>query len=603
MDRTFYFNHQLVDDGDLNNTETTKKNQIIYRFQSLFGNSGGYGKGYGFYTGSVPDGGVFGSPADYSITTTNLYVSALNTTSLSIATGSAVDSNGELIRVLSPLTCNVGGSSVNYTWPGSPNVLNYVKLKYIESSGSLRSDLEGLNSYYTRYTGSYYVTINNTLPSSNEILLATFIGDSNGWISGSSIQDRRTYIRPITPADAVYLDPSVKPISTHYTVEDHVKAVGTGTPTTTNPHGLSNEDLTGFGVSSHIKLQHRNGIMLNDTSSSAQNSWQPTLGGTNGVDPYLIFTAPYAASASIAGKIYSGTVANLHSSSAPGDGNYYAVIDSSGNASFISSLANTKNFTYLPLAYVTISGSKTTISSIQDVRPFYGLSMDDIRFNITENTSAPSLSSSPFWTINDNLARIRYQLGMSIDKNGNDWNLASPPLTAGTGSVGDAYHTHNHDQLLDIRGTTASSTNLRTLTAGTTSNADPLHTHPGITNTIPSYLPMNRIINFSPPASLNNYFYYWHNTTGAPVMVLSRLTTSDGNNLSSLQLGITAASGSLPNVATQPYMSHTAPFGAAHFGQRIDSALSIIVPANYWCYIYGHTYPSEATFMVYTMGL
>ncbi len=58
-------------------------------------------------------------------------------------------------------------------------------------------------------------------------------------------------------------------------------------------------------------------------------------------------------------------------------------------------------------------------------------------------------------------------------------DLAFGPIayTLAGGANADALHLHTHDNLSDIKGTTAVKANLLTITAGVASNADTLHTH------------------------------------------------------------------------------------------------------------------------------
>jgi len=444
MERSFYFLHQLVDNGDLNNTETTKGNQIIYRFQSLLGDSGGFGKNYSFFTGSIPGGGVFGSPSDYSSPTQNLFVSQVSSQQVQVAAGKALDVSGELIKLDTPKTCIVGNSDTNYAWAISASQLNYVKIRYSEASGSLRSDLEGVNSYYTRYTGSYFIEINGVAPGGSDILLATFVGDVSGWITAGTFQDRRMYVRPITPADGVYLDPTVKPVAAHTTVEDHVRSVGSGIPTTNNPHGIASSDLTGFTVDEHVRLQHRNGIILNSSDTAAQSSWQASLAGIPGINAYLLFADTYNATASIAGSIYTGSIPTLYASTAPADGYYYAGMNSAGAVSFVTGSVdvNVRDIDFLPLAYVQIVGGRTAFNALTDVRPFNSISLEEIQVDDTEGVLSPATTMQRYWNLNYTLERLRYQIGMAITGTPSEWNYAVPPLTAGPTSYADSYHTH-----------------------------------------------------------------------------------------------------------------------------------------------------------------
>jgi len=244
MDRTNYFkNQKLVTADDLNNTEATKASQSVLRTQAPLSDSSGVGGGSGVYayrTGSVTRGGVYGSPADYLNTLSNLYVNFDSETQLTIASGTALDIKGNLIVLSTPKTIIKGGSDINYSWVSYPSVMNYVKAYYVEQSGSMVEDVYG-NSLPTRYTGSYYLQTDNSVPGESDILLATFVANSTGGVP--SISDRRLYVTTIIPGDAVILDPVSGPVSSHVVFQDHVDAVGSGTPSSTNPHGLLYSDV------------------------------------------------------------------------------------------------------------------------------------------------------------------------------------------------------------------------------------------------------------------------------------------------------------------------------------------------------------------------
>lgn len=240
MKRPFFYNDQYVFSDDLNFISSSLEEELTNRFQSLLTSSRGYNENDLTNTGSVDKGGVFGSPEDYA-QLKNLNVVKVNADELIIYQGAALDINGELIQVLSNVSVYLSQSSTTFSWLGSPNVLNYVKIKYIEVGSSLQTD-DGGNSHYTKYTPSYFITIDDTIPTGEEILLATFVANASGEVLGS-LTDRRLYVSVVVPSSSVILDPLTKPVSTWRSVADHVNAIGTGIPSDTNPHGLAGIDL------------------------------------------------------------------------------------------------------------------------------------------------------------------------------------------------------------------------------------------------------------------------------------------------------------------------------------------------------------------------
>ena len=140
MDRSNFFQDQDVMCTDLNNIESTKIIQIQERTQASLGNSGGIGGGLQHYSSSVAQGGIYGSPADYSTSSKNFYSRQVESTMLMVAPGEALTSLGELISSTSYITVVMGSPTSTTNWVVSANVQNYVKLQYQETSGSIKSD-------------------------------------------------------------------------------------------------------------------------------------------------------------------------------------------------------------------------------------------------------------------------------------------------------------------------------------------------------------------------------------------------------------------------------------------------------------------------------
>lgn len=454
MERPNFFDTQNVFSDDLNDICFTAGSQSVQRAQAILGASGGYGRAYSFMTGSVPRGGVFGSPADY-LSNVNLNATKYNTAQILLSSGTAMDSAGNLIKVSSASLLTVGGSSSTYKWVASPNVQNYVRISYQQNSGSAKIDDYG-NTFYTRLYDGYYVKVDSTLPTSNEILLSTFMADGTGAISGV-VTDRRQYVRVITPSSAVMLDPTTKPVSSWASVDDHVIAVGTGTPSSTNPHGISSEDISGLTTNEHVRVQHTNGIVLNSSTTTAKNSWKASILGDNST---LRFEIPYAATASVGGHEVSSSLPDY---AVKGPlGNYYICIDATGSVaqlSYTDPAFSNHGSNYMKLCaievYNVIGGMADDIRFITsttdrseltgDCRPFYTTTQDQIRLDFTEGVSAPIdlNDSNKQDTLKTNLDRIRYQLGVALTGTGsaNGWKAGSP-LTSGFAENADAYHSH-----------------------------------------------------------------------------------------------------------------------------------------------------------------
>jgi len=453
MDRVNFFDTQMVLSDDLNDMQYNLASQSVDRTQAPLGYSGGFGGGPGFEyaSGSIFQGGVYGNPSQYLVGGINLEVHKFGAT-LVVAPGKALDKNGNLIVVDSAKILTKATTTDNYAWISSPDVQNYIKISYQESSGSAKTDDYGI-SHYTRYEHSYFITVDSEVPTGAELLLGTFMADPDGYPS-AAVVDRRLYVSTITPASAVILDPTNKPVSSWQNVEDHINAVGSATPTNVNPHGLQIGDLYGFHTEEHVALNHENGIILDNTSAgltnAAKNSWKASIN----IDNFTLhFEPPYAASASIGGKIFTGTLPDFPTAGTNGQ-YYYIVTDATGSVSQVlaSTLpGNQRDSQYLKLCSINVISSGDDIEFINfggeeldgDCRRFHGMSAGLIRLDVTEAMSPVTDFTSDDRHLNllTNLGRIRYQLGRAIDGTSN-WRSLSPPLTAGVSSYADSYHSH-----------------------------------------------------------------------------------------------------------------------------------------------------------------
>jgi hypothetical protein len=464
MERSNFFTDQDVLQEDLNNLETTKIQQLKYRSQYILGRSGNiYHQSDSTASASVIRGGIYWNVASFggelSIDSSFL-VQYISPTSLRVLTGAALSPGGEFMLNPSNITMNKGSSGSNYNWMTTVAVPApwYVKLYYNEASGSIKADDLGV-SYPTRYTDDFIVAVNLTPPSADEILLASFVGSSIGDITTGSLKDERSYVRIITSANAVLLDPSTVPVAAFNTVQDHVEAVGSGTPTQTNPHGLTGNDIGLTDTTGpHRKEAHIPGII--DITGEYPDT-APFKNSYLGV-PYdmgavagIAWTAPHAsASIMVKGAIYHPTLDTVVFTTHPDivaggyPNTYYFYYEGSGSAvrATIDAIPpyennyRTGDKFILCRAYVFEGGS--SYSNFLDLRKFYSISQVNIRAEGGPETAA-WLSLDELSTLWDNLCRIRYQLGKAL--NGSDW-AGDNPLTSGVGSNATAYHEHRSIQ-------------------------------------------------------------------------------------------------------------------------------------------------------------
>ena len=481
MQKPYFFPDQLVLDEDLNEIIEAVSLEIKRRVQGSLGDSGGWNE-TSLSTYKRSKGGIMGSPGESSLNKNFKVTYGLSSDQLTVYPGSALDVNGELIYIDTTQTLNKGVSNSNYNWISTTGD-NYVKLSYIESSGSIKTDDLG-NGYPTRYQSSWFIKIDDVIPTNDEILLATFTGDGGGNVTPSSIVDTRLYTRLYTFADAVGLDPYNTPINTHLNVGDHIRATGSSTPTSSNPHGLGFDDIGGSTrllSSTHATDVHVNCIVPYTRVTASFNSYLGTIiSPTSGA--HIEFTPPSNSVLIVNGVPFSGSISNLYAIDAynmGGDGIYYGVVDFQGNTSWIPQSQESilldplfttvvggvdrwatghKNKNHYILGRATVADNGDDITLWTDSRLFYGTHQMDIGADYDETVLDPNAGAGALVrgsTILTNLARIRHQLGRALNGSGSltSWRSSSYPLTAGPTSNGDPYHTHHFSSLLGFTDT------------------------------------------------------------------------------------------------------------------------------------------------------
>ena len=502
MNRPFFYNDLDVISDDLNQIGSYSTGKATNILLASLNTAGGYGS-----SNSTSKGGILGSPADYLLPI-NFKVTSISgwPNMFTIHSGNALDSSGNLITISTDISLTYGQTTSTYSWAGVLNTTSYVKLKYQESSGSIKPDTVG-NLYATRYISGYFITVDtNSTPASNEILLASFFINSYGNIVGA-INDLRTYIRPNIPASSVWLNPYTKQApASILSVEDHINSHGGSTPTLSNPHGLTLQDLgyndTGLGVvMSHLINAHLNGILV--LSPGLQAAWQSFSGSINHISgpDTLSFASPTGSVLMVNGSIVTSltgilTSTDLYNALSHTDGSGWAVCDGSGSLSWkldsdftsdqliITSTGLTRTnhnaSQYYILGRATTSTIGDNFSAFVDHRSFYSDTPLDIAADPVELQLNPNLPIGTQYassSLSTSLARLRYQIARSIGSGSTpSWNASTYPLTDGPSSNADNLHSHTFNGLTDVTAP-LSLANLKVLTNGSGSNADNLHTH------------------------------------------------------------------------------------------------------------------------------
>ncbi len=463
MERSNFFTDQDVLQEDLNNIESSKGNQLKYRAQYILGASGGVRQDNPLASASVERGGIYYNtilevppgPVGSLKYKEFFKPEALSATSIRILEGAALDPNGEVIINPATIDMTKGSTGANYDWStASPGEIQwYVKLRYAAASGSFKSDDLG-TSYPTRYTDSFIINVDYTEPTDDDILIASFQGTGAGNITGS-IVDERSFVRIITPANAVILDPSTVPVTAHLTAEDHITSVGSGVASDTNPHGLSPDDI---GVSNtvepHRKEAHTPGIIDVTGEYIDSAAFRDSYLGTPtdlGADVEISWTSPNSNARLMVNGIHYSTILTTVSlvdhpdMIAGGDTIYWLYFDNTSASVYnvratTSNLDDYKTADKLLLCKIQRISGGSDYSNFEDLRRFYGTSQKHIGPDLDENATFDTLNRVS--SLENNLNRIRYQLGLALIGIGSSWDGFNP-LTSGPTSSAVSYHYHD----------------------------------------------------------------------------------------------------------------------------------------------------------------
>jgi hypothetical protein len=353
----------------------------------------------------------------------------------------------DVVIVPATVTVNKADNTQNATWISATSCPMYIVAEYQEASSSVGTTPAGVSAY-TRYTGDYKIRVTSVYPSgASQVPLARFTADGAGDISGT-ITDVREYLRTHAADTSVGLSGAAT-FSGQSTLYDHIHALGTGTPSTTNAHG---QTLSDFGyvdtTATHRRDSHVNGIIVTAVGF-ATNSYLGSL-NTGGPDEYISFYQPAGAALIINGQVVTGAIPlPLYSSTAgSGTGDYWVTVNAALGAAFVSTASITFNPLFpqvvsqsVLLGLANVNPAAQTIASFVDQRTFYVMAQPEIRADLIESGSAPSVALLQSSTLQDNLNRIRHQVGKALTGSGSMWS-GSNPLTAGASSNASPYHNH-----------------------------------------------------------------------------------------------------------------------------------------------------------------
>lgn len=315
MKKEIWQEDQPVLKSDLDKAQNSKEEAIKERLNDSFN------------VGIVQDSQLFAETIPFQITVLTLPLRA------NVATGVAYDPTGERIIVdnasvfynasapLATADNGIGGTSSTpqstgcVAIPLTSGQVNYLFITYLATIDSAVFSLADITNKRLFTSGgdgykievvtdagpSVSTTPNTFAPNANAIYLGAV--DTTGILSvaNRSFFSLQTKALVVTVPDAVStLNALGQPYTPGQAVtfDDHVHAVGTGTPTPVNPHGLSIADISGFSGKTpeqHEKLFHESGISGDQFTvnsalygSTTDSAGSPFIGPTFARDNFLI---------------------------------------------------------------------------------------------------------------------------------------------------------------------------------------------------------------------------------------------------------------------------------------------------------------------------
>lgn len=289
-------------------------------------------------------------------------------------------------------------STGSFAIPLSPNFINYLYIAYLQTTDDsvfTLHKISNLKQFYKR-TDGYQIVVNTTginPDPGNYILLGTvnLTGGNLAVPANISISDRPHYrtnkLRVGIETNNVGITDRPATYSTgnlNLSLDDHIKAVGTGTVSPINPHGLSKDDL-GLTedelVASHRQNEHQNGLIAGTAANPA-----PIASGLyaqvvdvspHGIGDYITVKPLLGGEfALINGKAFGNadfpTPVDIHfdSPSLLPTGTYYVYFDSVTGQPAVSTVSVIGDNTKLLLATVSWNSGTLDLTGFSDKRRF-----------------------------------------------------------------------------------------------------------------------------------------------------------------------------------------------------------------------------------------
>ena len=548
MRKSSFFGDQTVLPADLNNIADSYGDEIKKSRQAPLGTAGGItisGSGSGY---EVVAGGVFGSVTE-RLLSKNLSVFE-TAGGMQIFPGKCMPSDGEISELYTPITINIGQGEVTNvdgdkaTWTDTTDGTYYVKATYELVEDEIKTD-DGGTEHPTRAYGIMSIIINQVVPTTGDVLLATF--DIAALVI-TNFKDARTYVRTFSTADAISIDPITTPFAGEETVDDHIKAVGTGTPAANNPHGLTAADI-GVTISDegtdHRKYEHLSGVSLYADSVAAKESYLVWYNGG-----LIKFKVPTDAFLLSGGSKLVDPIASLNPvviSDDTGDGLYYIIVDSVGDSSAIlqSSISLDTYYgnvgrggTYTILAGLNIDNNGTLVDSIVDMRTFHSYHPLDIHADFLEAESADLSTLLLSDTLINNLNRMRRQISKALRGVSGSWSGDSMMFGGSMLGVDVHYHEASKNDIFYVNHSSGGIDNTKyygfVVKSSASTNPGLLYDPVGVAWYAAADSPANYLVSNGPP-TLADFYAAIVTATGvvATTVTADNLYTIDsksGNN-------------------------------------------------------------------------
>lgn len=398
-----------------------------------------------------------------------------STPSITIRTGVAYDSNTQRIVIddegisynPSNITHTTDDGSGNFVStprssgslnvPLTTNTNNYIWIEYLQTVDDSVFTLHKLlnTKIFYKQTDGYKITVTlvNTPPSASALKLGNVDLSLGGVVSVATINKSNRVLGGIShyrvKIHTVLADKSDR--VTSYTpdqeifVDDHVRAIGTGTVSATNPHGLSPTDIglsPASTIQEHQEFFHSNGLMVPNEASTVSALYGFVTVLTPGFDfiTYRALTGTERVNVGgnviVASDISSDVIVNF--TALDPSGTYYIYLD--GNTRTIGKtqtnliatpdefkfLLSTVNYTY-PGGMGAGDGD---LSGFVDRRLFGTIGTRDIQANaVTASEIDPSVAGAGLSGGNGTPLAVNTTNGISITGD----SIQIDPTVAGNG--------------------------------------------------------------------------------------------------------------------------------------------------------------------------